>query len=371
MKPWQITLISFLIVSLIVLIPEGWALPPENRAFSSSVFSSLKAELEKQNPGDLNQALAIIDKHFDSNDFSVKTFKKESDKFGKVVIIGIADAQPRVCFPDFDQQAIVWWDKTGKIKMDQLEMSKDISPIPMPDQVVLGKDEVGMVYNSGYGGNSVNPRFILYRLGTDCCEPVWSSTRNMAWHDTGGTISFPDGTPDKLVIEGSGWLSDCILDHMFEECHIASHRILSATWVRKGDTYIAASWEQAKDTPYNALINFMFGLLTDNDNYIKRYAADTATLNQVKESGFKVTWDSVGSSSAFGKGWIVEQSEPVDCSNNPESSVPCVIIIKQTNIRQLDRHYLFGEPEGSSQLWKVTTICVGGHWKVQSVEKDS
>jgi len=115
MKPWQITLISFLIVSLIVLIPEGWALPPENRAFSSSVFSSLKAELEKQNPGDLNQALAIIDKHFDSNDFSVKTFKKESDKFGKVVIIGIADAQPRVCFPDFDQQAIVWWDKTGKI----------------------------------------------------------------------------------------------------------------------------------------------------------------------------------------------------------------------------------------------------------------
>ncbi|HHW43536.1 hypothetical protein GFC01_13375 [Desulfofundulus thermobenzoicus] len=94
----------------------------------------------------------------------------------------------------------------------------------MPQQVVLGKQgEMGLVYDGGYGGNTIRPYFILYRLEDGRYREIWRSPDCAPWRDQDARITFPDGTPDKIVIEGSGWLSACVLDNIFEEPHAGPH----------------------------------------------------------------------------------------------------------------------------------------------------
>lgn len=378
MKQWQIVLLSFFMVGFLMLAPDSLA-APENR-ISSPELSSFKTELEQQNPDTVKQATDLINGYFDSKNISIEILTKASDKFGEVIVLGI-DEQHDPDLSSFNEQAIIWWDKDGHIKLDQLEdLCETTEPgdaeeyefriyRPMPDQVVLGENEVGVVYNGGYGGNVVRPIFILYRLEAGCCELVWKSPDNMAWYNIDGSISFPDGTPDKLVIEGTTWLNDCILDRMIETCHAGPHRLLSSTWVRKGDTYVATSWDQARDTPYNTLVNFMFGLLTHDDEHTDNYIANDGVLKQAKASGFKVSWDSVGGTDAIGSGWMIEESEPGNLTHDLDSSVPYVIIVSQQDVMQWGIDYFYGQPQGPSQRWKITTICVDGYWKVNGIEK--
>ena len=345
-------------------------------------FATLAAELE-QRQGELtgiDKLLPFVQDWFRSRKVDVELVPKSLQNSSRgVIIVGLREEIGRLNLPSFPEQAVIWWEPNGNLKLDQFRFASakekgSSSPVPlpvsMPQQVVLGKQgEMGLVYDGGYGGNTVRPYFILYHFEDGRCKEIWRSPDCDPWRDQDASISFPNGTPDRIIIEGTGWGSTCVLDNIINEPHAGPHRVLSYTWERRGDTYVVTAWDQPRDTPYNALVNFMYGLITGNEESTLRFAESPAVLAQAQACSFSPTVDSVGGVHAV-EGWVVERSDPKDCWYKPDPSRPCAITVQQTNILNMARSRLYGGPEGRTQKWRVTLVSINGHWKVRSITKE-
>lgn len=141
-------------------------------------------------------------------------------------------------------------------------------------QVVLDArtegSDLGLVFAAGGAagaqGATLQPAFVLFRREPDrTWRMLWSPQGQRDWIATDGQIRLSAQGLQAVQVSGTSFGLVTGDDEVFSECYTCPHRSLSATWVRRGDTYLRETrlaagamladvlWEMTGRRPYAVL----------------------------------------------------------------------------------------------------------------------
>lgn len=375
-KAWfataAISLILFLALTLTGVSFEkkqlAWC---EQQNITDPILREMAVAATESGIDSASELSAFIQEFGLKKDLVTRVIALSAEETGGPLVVGFEVKADK--YPKRWKQMIASWNN-GKLQFQEIQPAHfpdSESHYPFPSKAIAQKQggnmEIGLIYDLGYGSAGTSyPVFELWRRSRDASwSCIWSSPQATCWRNVDGSIEFPEGNLNTILLKGTGYLSQYAQDNIFFESHAGPHRVFQNTWVREGDEYVLTKWDEVQVTPYSVLTDFIYAISIDNNELANSVSMRPELLQNARDLGL--------AQRPLGSQWHLEPVDRDAYYGQPTKERYIFTFQTSSDIgvpRDFKRMSFFGVPVTGKPRITVEISKNGDNWNISNISQN-